>query len=670
VLRRCGPIAIALGLYCLWGFLLISQKPGLQYDEAMLVAGAVHLAHSAGPFDLQRTPDAWVCPLDRCFPLMSAYYVGSVKEYAALPFFALFGARTTLVRLVSLLLSAIGIWGIFMLIAERFDRRAAAIAACLIAINPAFADMTVFDNGAFGAMMAGLGLTCAAIANYDRRKSFWSAFALGAAMGFGVWARANYVWLLIAGAVAALIVFRRQILIPARHWIAILLGGIIGGSPFLAFQILSNGATWRVQEAFSVSTSIATLLRQRAFLLADTLLSDGEHRVMWAGPPLPEWQLWLFPAVVIAACLICLLGSRSAPPRQRSFARALALAFLFLAALLFLSRLQVAEHHLVILVPFAAAMAAVAGSMQAQHRWALAASAGLLLIYVSSAVYWQMAAVRGLRDSGGIGVWSDAGLQLARYLDQNCRGREVKFLDWGLQYNMYVVTDGRLKSREIDAPASEERSFAGRPWIDEIRDGGVFALNGPDNRQFPKPSAGFLHALAVTRPVMHTYSIAQRGGQSYAEVIEIQPDSIRGPAHPGEESGDRIRMGDTHADTRLTGFYPPDQGFRWTKREFSARLDYSLPDATGVRLAMQLYIPAVAIQRLGHVTLRARVGGQALRPETWSQPGGYAYCRDLDAAQTAAGPIQVDFALDKSIPPGPDPRELGIVVTEISLEPR
>jgi hypothetical protein len=673
VLRHAWAVWIATGLYCFWGILLIAQKPGLQYDEAMLIAGAVHVQHSPELFELERTPNAWVCPFGRCIPLMSAYYVGAVKECAVLPFFALFGPRTPFVRLASLLLSALGIWGIYVLVAERFDRSAAAMAAFLIAMNPAFAGMTVFDNGAFGAMMAALGLTCACVALYDTRRTFWTALALGFSMGFGVWARANYLWILIAGAVATLLVFRRQVFIPARHWLAILLGGLIGGAPFLVFQIASKGATWTIQEAFVVPTSLATLLRERAFFFADMLLSDGEHRLMWAGPPLPLWQLWLFPALALAACFICLFGGRGAQPRQRSFARALALTFLITAALLFLSRLPVAEHHLIVLLPFAAVMAVVACTiLQAKHKWILAVSSALLLIYLSSALYWQVAAIRGLRNSGGVDVWSDAGLQLARYLDQNFRDREVKFLDWGLQYNMYVLTDARVKSREIYSPASEDLSFEGKPWIDEIREGGVFVMNGPENRQYAKPSAGFLHALAVTRPVLRTYSVAQRGGQPYAEVIEIQPNSIRGPAQPGELPDERLSMQDLRSDDRLTGFYPPEEGgFRWTKREFSARLGFSLPDASGARLVLRLYIPDNAIQTLGPMTLSARIGTHALVHQTWSQAGSHIYRRDLDPALVAADPIRVDFALDKSLPPrGSDARELGIIVREISLEPR
>jgi hypothetical protein len=172
--------------------------------------------------------------------------------------------------------------------------------------------------------------------------------------------------------------------------------------------------------------------------------------------------------------------------------------------------------------------------------------------------------------------------------------------------------------------------------------------------------------------VLRTYGVAQRGGQPYAEVIEIQPDSIRGPAQPGEQPDEHLSMENIYSDDRLTGFYPPEEGgFRWTKREFSARLGFSLPGASGARLVLRLYIPENVIQKLGPMTLTARIGNHALAPETWSQAGSHIYRRDLDAALVAADPIQVDFALDKSLPPrGSDARELGIIVREISLEPR
>ena len=76
------------------------------------------------------------------------------------------------------------------------------------------------------------------------------------------------------------------------------------------------------------------------------------------------------------------------------------------------------------------------------------------------------------------------------------------------------------------------------------------------------------------------------------------------------------------------------------------------------------------IQKLGSITLRASVGGHALAPETWSKPGQYVYRRELGADMIAPGPLQINFSLNKSIPPtAQDQRELGIVVQELSIEP-
>jgi 4-amino-4-deoxy-L-arabinose transferase-like glycosyltransferase len=665
-------IAIAIALYWVSGAILIAQKPGLQDDEALLVAGAVHMAHSGTTFELSQTPNSWICPFSRCIPLMSAQYVGAVKEYAVLPLFAWFGPRMSFIRIVSLILGTLGLWGIYRLVAEFFSVGLAALTAFVIAVSPAFVNMTVFDNNAVGAAMAGLGLSCACLARYHQRKGFWAAFALGVAMGFGVWARANFVWVLIAGFAAGLIVFRRQLVIPAAHWLAVFLGGVVGGFPFLMFQIISGGATWKAREALSVTTPMGTLLRDRIFWFADMLISDGEHRQMWLGPPLPQWQLWFFPLLVIAACFVCLSSTPAEAPRRRSFARAVVGTFFITGTFLLFSKLPIAEHHLIILFPLTAVTVVVACSfLETAFPKARTVSITVFLIYISSAIYWQIAGIRGLNITGGAGMWSDAGLQLARYCDQRLRGQEIKLLDWGLEYNMYVLTDGRLRFTEIYRASSEDRSFEGRPWADEIRDGGIFVLNGPENRSFPKPSAGFLHALAVSRPIMREQRILQRNGETYAEILEITPNSIRGPAAQNEEAMDRIDMGDLRFENRLTGFYPPEEGrFRWTSREFSTRVDVPALGTTGGQLLMHIYIPENVIQKLGSITLHASFAGHALAPQTWSEPGSYVYRRELDANMFVPGSIQINFSLNKSIPPSSqDKRELGIIVQELSIEP-
>lgn len=667
------PISAAVFIYLLWGLWLVAQKPGLQYDEALLTSDGVHLLHSLGTFKLNSTPDAWVCPWGRCVPLMSAFYVGALKSYFVLPLFAVFGPRTPVIRLGSLLLGAIALWGFYRLVAQTFGQWPGALVAFILAMNPAFLDQTAFDNNAVGAVMVGMGLTAAGISLYIRKASVSTALLLGAAMGFTIWARANTLWILAAGAVATALVLGRRALIPFRHWAALVGGGVIGGAPFLIYQIVSGGATWRAQASFHIDTPVGILLRQRLTGLAGSLFSDAEHRAIWAGPPLPVWQLWFFPILILAACVLCLSGTQYIDEGRRLFARALALTFAIATTYMCLVRLQIAEHHLIMLLPLASMVVVCAYFMaQARERaWLRAIGVGVLSFYCVSAVYWNVAAIRGLKRTGGVGVWSNADLDLARYLDKNLHDHEIKLLDWGFLYNLYTLTDERLDVQEIYAQQSEDRSFAGTPWIDEIREGGIFVVHGPHDRQFPRASTGFLRVLAAARPDVKTWSVSERSGATYAEVIDVRPNSIRESGSEGPPP-DSLSMGDPGSGEWLSGFYGPEDGaFRWTKRQFSARLGVNEANVRGGSLVVALYIPDAVIQKVGPMSLTADIDGHALPSQVWSQPGRYTYRCNLDPAWMAPGAKLVSFTLDKSAPPGAiDQRELGIIVREISIEER
>src|SRR5204863_4673968 len=128
--------------------------------------------------------------------------------YLCLPLFAVFGPSAQVVRFLSMALGALGIYGLAILIATQAGPAAAAIAACVIAMNPAYVDLTVFDNGTVAIWMGALGVLCLAVEHYLRRRDSRAAFWLGMSMGLGVWARANFVWLLMALFAATLIVLR------------------------------------------------------------------------------------------------------------------------------------------------------------------------------------------------------------------------------------------------------------------------------------------------------------------------------------------------------------------------------------------------------------------------------------------------------------------------------
>lgn len=89
----------------------------------------------------------------------------------------------------------------------------------------------------------------------------------------------------------------------------------------------------------------------------------------------------------------------------------------------------------------------------------------------------------------------------------------------------------------------------------------------------------------------------------------------------------------------------------------------------GARIVLSFVLPDVPIQKLKSITLYAVVNGVALPPDTYSKTGEYRYSRDLPPSFFTAEKMNVDFHLDKTIPPSTgDLRELGIVVSAIGFE--
>ncbi len=120
----------------------------------------------------------------------------------------------------------------------------------------------------------------------------------------------------------------------------------------------------------------------------------------------------------------------------------------------------------------------------------------------------------------------------------------------------------------------------------------------------------------------------------------------------------------------LSGFHAVERNaWRWTMGKFSLIMQPP-PGAAqkGAQLELKFAVPEPVISRRKSVTLSASVEGQALAPQTYTDAGEYTYRRDVPAAALAAGPVKIDFALDKYLAGGEiETRELGIVFTSATL---
>ena len=244
---------------------------------------------------------------------------------------------------------------------------------------------------------------------------------------------------------------------------------------------------------------------------------------MWGGPQMPLWQRILFPTVVAVSAYASLYWTvakkRPAPPR-----RCLALIFLLLFGYMFWSRLYIAEHHLIALLPIATVMV-VLTARDSWLRWPIGRYLVVLLafVYLASAVKWNLMAANEIRLTGGVDAWSNAITSVSSYLQRNCAGRRVKVLDWWLENGLFVLSAGQTVGLELFPGATLEHTGLGKPWTDEIAPGNVYVLRSSELMPVPDARKGFIRAMAMSALPVRRTDFPQKQGSPYAQVFEVLP---------------------------------------------------------------------------------------------------------------------------------------------------
>jgi len=181
------------------------------------------------------------------------------------------------------------------------------------------------------------------------------------------------------------------------------------------------------------------------------------------------------------------------------------------------------------------------------------------------------------------------------------------------------------------------------------------------------PSAATRTGIAILAPgfvlLLALGSAACQGKHDRVILENEQPDA-------GQRPVSLILMNDSKASAQLlSGFYPVENGaWRWTAGKFSVLLA-TPPGAaqSGATLTLALTVPDAVITKLKDTTLTALINGTKLQSTKYTKPGPYVYTADVPSSLLTANTVTVDFALDKSMAPGVDKRELGIVTSSVSL---
>lgn len=173
-------------------------------------------------------------------------------------------------------------------------------------------------------------------------------------------------------------------------------------------------------------------------------------------------------------------------------------------------------------------------------------------------------------------------------------------------------------------------------------------------------------ACSVAGPfVAFALALSAAGCTGKHNVIENEEPSTSAPRVLST-----VRMGDPAASSQLlSGFYAiENNAWRWTAGAFSILLQ-TPPGATqnGAVLNFALTIPDVITRQLGGVKLTASIGGKTLKTEDYKAPGVYTFKADVPSAMFTGDATRVDFTVDKTLPPGIDKRQLGIIAGSAGL---
>ena len=529
--------------------------PGLQYDECLAAAPAVNFVRGVENAEPMLLRPSVIRPFGHPLPVMVMPYIGPVKTLLHAPFFALFGISTVTVRLLPLTAGLASLVLTWWICRRLWGRRVAHLAVALVALDPSWVFYLTRDVGpAALAVLFKLAAVALGI-RWWRDGGGWSLAGAGFLLGLGVSHKVDFLWVVAALAVPLAVLAPRELGSRLRGWSPVT-GGVAllaGAAPVVAFNLATGGHTFGpflerllVSERGRFLGGFFEHLGTRLEQVAGLLNGQAVDRLFFAEPRPGAWG-GVVPAVLVAS-LVGLAVFTLRPLFQRSSSRRPSSSFsptlglllhlvVFLAASCF-SPTILQPHHLLALYPalhVAMALALVElmrwsrflgqgpprGAVTAVRGTALGVAA-LGVTAVLAANVTAVAAIHGaLRETGGVGAWSDAVGELAEDLEKRDEAEPVVVLDWGFTNNLIVLTEGEVPLE----PAYRElwrHPPAPELFMPHLGPGRLYLLHAPPFTRLQEAPELFRRAVAEhgLRPVVET-RFEQRNGREIYRLVRL-----------------------------------------------------------------------------------------------------------------------------------------------------
>ncbi len=494
-------IAIACSLLFVLAGLAFYPLAGLEDDEAMFASALYNqtaIVHSVKLFGHR-------------VPVMLMSYLGTLKTWIYAPVFRFWKPSLASIRIPNLLLGALTILLFYRLLLRIAGERAAVVGCVLLAADTTWFLTTCFDWGPV--VLQHLLLVSGALSL--ARRSLFAGFLL---FGLALWDKAIFVWILSGMAVAAMLVFPRELrrAFTWRNAAIAALAFCLGAAPLIRYNVRQPFATFKGNAAFDAGslpekfeTGGATLSGQALFgYLARTNSEQGGGYFGYA---------------LLAALLLTPLIWNT--PARRPILFALIAILVAWAQMLFTKGAGDSPHHVILLWPFPTLILAVTfaeASTRARLGKPLLAAA-VVFLAVTSALVTREYFVCLVRNGPGV-VWTDAIYPLSERLKQ-LHTKAIYLNDWGMLNGLTTLSMGELPLRVVNNPLAKQGvdSEDRRVVLARISETGAVFVSHADGIEIYKGINAKLVALAGEggyrrEPISE---VADRNGRKIFEVFRF-----------------------------------------------------------------------------------------------------------------------------------------------------
>jgi 4-amino-4-deoxy-L-arabinose transferase-like glycosyltransferase len=399
-------------------------------------------------------------------------YLGALKSWLCWGVLRAFGPNLWSIRVPALLGGAITVWLLFLLMERLHSRRAAWVAAALLATDTCFVLTTCFDWGPV--MLQHLLLTAALLLGIDFYRRGDNRLLGGCSFfaGLALWDKALALWMLSGLLLALTLLCRRELawLFTRRRALVALVWLVIGSSPLLVYNVRHGLITFRANTHLDFSEIPHKIHLMRLTIAGNALFgylvnysSAPDARTPASGVGYAAARIhqltgdretsWMLPAWGAAGILsVWMLFT----PARRVLLFCLIAFGIAWAQMLITSGAGGSVHHTILLWPLPEIFIGVTFA-EASRRLGHAGVPVLAVVVVALAAA-NLANVNQyvyqFARFGATKFWTDAMDALPAELEAT-HAREICIIDWGIYDALLALTSGRAPVEFVSGPFTD-----------------------------------------------------------------------------------------------------------------------------------------------------------------------------------------------------------------------